>query len=98
MKTPLQQLEEQARLGDKMKSFLKDGAYQILNDEILEPLDRAAFEAFKKVNARDELAVVETQMMSKIIDRIKKTIEEKIALGDYARQELLNYSTPGTDE
>lgn len=94
----LKEIEERARLGDILADFANNGSLAILEDHILKPLDRGAFETFKKVDPSNLAEVMQTQMMSKVIDRIRQEIHSKIEEGKLAKQTLLDYSTQKEDE
>lgn len=83
-------LLELSKIGDDLKNFKDEGGYAMLRKHILNPLEKGAFEAFKNVPAEDINRVMETQMMWKIIDMIRKTIDNKINEGLMAKNQLNN--------
>lgn len=91
----LKRLEEKAHAGDAMRDFLNNGSYDLLNKKILEPMERAAFEVFKKIKADDHIGIVEAQMMSKVINQIRSTIESIIQEGQLAQETIrTSYALP----
>lgn len=81
-------LREKINIGLKLKGIVDGQDYKILEEYVLVPLQISAFETFKKVDANDTLQVVEAQMMSKIIDAIRREVEIKINQGLLAEKQL----------
>lgn len=81
-------LAEKGRLGEKFEAFRASEGYLLLRKQILDVLDRRAFETFKKVVPTEEYEVVQAQMMSKVIDQIEAEIDRIISEGVYSRQLL----------
>ena len=82
------QLSEYSQVGDLMEDFSRNNLPD-LNKYILEPLEKAAFETFKKVDPSDVNAVMQTQMMSKMIDKIRQEISSLIHRGKLAKHQIL---------
>ena len=81
-------LREQVQVGQRLQEVLEGKDFAVLKEHILLPLQVGAFEIFKKVDAKDFARVMETQMMSKMIDTIRKEIEKKINQGRLAEQQM----------
>ncbi len=79
---------EVSRIGDQMEQFKASEHSSNFVQHILEPLDRRAFETFKKVTPTEPYEVVQAQMISKSIDAIKGEIDSLIQLGYLAKQAL----------
>ena len=86
----INRLIEISKIGDDLKNFKEQGGCAVLQKHILTPLEKGAFDAFKNVPAEDTNRVMETQMMWKIIDMIRKTIDIKINEGLMAKNQLNN--------
>lgn len=97
--TEEQRLTEISRISNILAEFKESGGYGTLEEYILKPLERGAFNAFKSVKADDATSVIETQMMAKVIDMIRQTIDNKIQEGRLAMNTLTNLnSTSEGDE
>lgn len=81
-------LREKINIGLKLKTIISGADYKLLEEYVLVPLQISAFETFKKVDAADTIQVIESQMMSKIIDAIRREIEIKINQGLLAEKQL----------
>ena len=81
-------LREQIQVGQRLQEVLEGKDFAMLKEHILLPLQVGAFEIFKKVDAKDTVRVMETQMMSKMIDTIRKEIEKKINQGHLAELQI----------
>jgi hypothetical protein len=88
----MNRLLEISKIGDDLKNFKEEGGYAILQKYILDPFEKEAFEAFQDVIATDVDSVIETQMMGKIVRRIRQAIEIKINEGMLAKSQLKNNS------
>lgn len=84
----LRKLEEKVQVGNWFYDFLHTGPYDLLNKHVLVPMDEGAFEVFKTIKADDHIGIVEAQMMSKVIGRIRTTIEAKINEGRMATETI----------
>jgi len=93
----LQRLEKIARIGDSFENFKASEVYQLIDQYIFQVLDRGAFEAFKKIDPKDEIAIIETQKMSQIIDKIKNEINKKIEEGRLAKHQIM-MSNPNEED
>lgn len=84
-------IQDRAALGKRMEEmWLVYG--EMLDKNLFEPLEVAAFETFKKVNATDTNAIIETQIMSKMLAKIRSRINQIISEG-YEASQILEYST-----
>jgi len=86
----LKQWEEDSLVGDRFKELVGGGWLALLEENIFKPLDREAFEVFKKVSAEDMNGIIESQMMSKVVDLIKGRIQSIIHQGENAKAALIN--------
>lgn len=77
-------------IGDNFRDFRDKGPLDLLEKYVLTPMEKGAFEAFKKVDPSDTVQVMETQKMSQIIDQIRAAIEQKIQEGNLAKEYLRN--------
>ena len=91
-------LRERIAIGQRLQGLLNGEDFKVLHEHILLPLQVGAFEAFKKVPASDTLHVLETQLMSKMIDTIQKEVEIKINQGRLAEEQLKNLPELSGDE
>lgn len=82
-------LEAAARVGEQLEQMVEDPKFQMLLDEVLDPLQKEAFEAFTKLDPSDQSAVTQTQKVNWVVDEIKRRIERKIDQGRQARAQLL---------
>lgn len=83
------QLEKESLIGDKFFDFVEGGWLELLDEYVFRPLDREAFELFKKVPAEDANGIIESQMMSKVVDLIKGRIQTRIHQGQNAKAALI---------
>lgn len=91
-------LREKEYIGRRLRE-IKDGKdFKTVEEYILLPLQISAFEAFKKADAGDAIQIIETQMMSKIIDMIRKEMEIKINSGKLAEQRLKTLTAEADEE
>ncbi|MDP2672060.1 MAG: hypothetical protein Q8O68_00940 [Candidatus Daviesbacteria bacterium] len=91
-------LREKVNIGIKLKEIVSRQDYKTLEEYVLVPLQISAFETFKKVDASDTIQVVEAQMMSKIIDAIRREIEIKINQGMLAEKQLKELEEINTED
>lgn len=89
--------QEESRIADELVNFLHT-AWPTLQTYILDPINAAAFQKFKSVNADDTSAVIATQMVSRSIDLIRDEIQKRITAGLAARDNIRAYSTLNEDE
>jgi hypothetical protein len=87
-----------AESGEKLQSFLETGAFDVLISEVLDPMEKEAFEAFKKLPPNDAISIIQTQKMAQIVDEIKRRVERKISAGLSAKQQIVNDSNPEEGE
>ena len=81
-------LQERAQLSDEFKELTRSRGYALLEQHILEKLYQQAFDTFKKVDPESTTQVIQSQMMGKMIDRIRLEVNRIIDDGDMARQLL----------
>lgn len=81
-------LRERVAVGQRLQEVLNGNDYAVLKEHVLIPLQLSAFEAFKKIDAEDVVKVIETQMMSKILDALQKEVQIKINQGLLAQEQL----------
>jgi len=87
----LVRLEKVSHIGDAMQAFVNgSGGLEVLETYILTPLEKKAFETFKQVNPVMQAEVIQTQMMSKVIDQIRQEIQIKIEEGRLAADSIIN--------
>lgn len=92
----IKELEQRSSVGELLEHFLSSGAYDVLDNHILKPLEHGAFETFTKVNPNEAAEIIQAQMMWKVIQQIRGRIGTAIAEGNLARENL-KHSTQ-TDE
>lgn len=80
-------LTQEAREGDVIRDFQASQFYGPIN-AIFDRLDRAAFETFKKIQPSDTDGIIQAQMMSKVIDQIRRELDRIVRQGDLAREYL----------
>jgi hypothetical protein len=80
--------QEESRVGELFKNYELTGVLDNLEEHLLKPIEDSAFELFKTTPAEQTERVIETQMMGKVIQIIRRTWEQKIQDGVYARQKL----------
>jgi hypothetical protein len=83
-----------AKDGERLESFVETGAFDVLIELVLDPMEKEAFEAFKKIDPSETLEVLQTQKLAQVVAEIKRRVESKIQAGLFARQQLLDDSTP----
>lgn len=91
-------LRERIAVGQRLQQVLNGDDFKTLHEHILLPLQVGAFEAFKKIPASDTVLVLETQLMSKMIDTIQKEVEIKINQGRLAEEQLKALPEMGEQE
>ena len=84
----LKGLEHKSLMGDRLFNMLKTGAWETIENQILKPIEKEAFEAYKKVDPSDLAAVTQAQMMSKIVDIIRARMQGTIDEGKLAKQQI----------
>lgn len=82
-------LELAARIGEQFEALVEDPKFQVLLDEILEPMRKEAFQAFTKLEPTDASGIAQTQKVEWVIEQIKHRVERKIDQGRHARTQLL---------
>lgn len=76
---------EIAQLGEFFEDFVLSKEWTMLTRHIFDVLDMKAFETFKKIDPADTTGIMQAQMMSKMIDEIKKEISKLVEQGRLAR-------------
>lgn len=94
----LQRLTEMATLSDDFKGIMQSRAYDLINTHVFDRMYQRAFETFKKVKADDTTAIIETQMIGKVIELVRREFEIIVAEGDAARVHLANINNGGINE
>lgn len=89
-------LEEKAHLGDKMVMYKEDG-FNFLDDYVLKDMESEVFASFAKIDPSDTGQVTELQKILFAIARIRKKIDDVIAMGIVAREELRALNEPEVD-
>lgn len=87
-----------AHSGEKLEAFVASGSFDVLIDEVLDPMERESFEAFKKIDPTNSIEVLQTQKMAQIVGEIKRRVEKKIEAGLMARKLILENSTQEGEE
>jgi hypothetical protein len=88
----LKQAEEKSRLGDKFRDFEANGVIATLEDHIFKPFEQVAFEEFKKVDPANTAQVIWAQMMSSVVDEMRRKIDSIISEGQKAKEDIKNYN------
>lgn len=83
-----------AQDGERLERLVESGAFDVLLELILDPMERESFEAFKKIDPSQMVEILQTQKMAQVVTEIKRRVESKIQSGLHARQQLLDDSTP----
>ncbi|MDI6788311.1 MAG: hypothetical protein QME51_08065 [Planctomycetota bacterium] len=91
-------LRERIDIGRKLQTALNGEDFKMLNEHILLPLQIGAFEAFKKIPADAPVLILEAQLMSKMIDTIRREVEIKINQGRLAEEQLKALPEMGEQE
>lgn len=89
----LREQERVARSGEKLEAFVETGAFDVLISEVLDPMEREAFEVFKKLSPNDPIEIIQAQKMAQIVSEIKRRVEKKIQQGLEARKQIIENST-----
>jgi predicted RecB family nuclease len=84
----INELYERSQLSDNFKELKNSRNFSLYEQHVLDKLYKGAFEAFTNVNPQNEVEVIQTQMMGKIINRIRQEIDKIIDDGTMARQLL----------
>ena len=84
----LKQAEHKSLMGDRFFNMLKTGTWETIENQILKPIEKEAFEVYKKVDPSDLAAVTQAQMMSKIVDTIRAKMQSTIDEGKLAKQQI----------
>lgn len=94
----LKEQEGIALIGNALEDLTRTEGFKVFIEHVLEPMDRAAFETFKKVPAEETTSVLQTQIISKVINGIRADIDKKIQAGRLARDTLINSTQEEEDE
>lgn len=81
-------LRKESENGDRMQEFIASPHYNTLMELVIEPLEKGAFNAFKKVNPEKFMEVAQTQIMAKIVDKIVSEMHSIIQRGEHAKATL----------
>lgn len=96
-KTPKGELIDTDMIGGKFEAFLRE-SYPLLDEHILTKIESEAWDTFKKIPADDVVGIIEAQMMSKIVDKIRAEIDRLIKRGQEARQRLKDSTLSDEEE
>jgi hypothetical protein len=80
---------DMVRIGARMTSLVTCDQYKDLKAYVLDPMRKAAFDAFKKLDPADVNGIIQTQKIGQVIDQIEKQIETLIMHGRVAKDALL---------
>lgn len=89
----LREHQDIAMAGDALQRVISSGAMETLEREIFEPMERDAFEVFKKIAPDNTLEILQAQKISQVIQEIRRRINKKIDMANEARQSILENST-----
>ena len=81
-----------AKRGETLESLVTSQHFQVLLDEILEPMYQEAFKTWTKINPENFSEICQAQKMGQLIEEIKIRVERKITAGRAARQQLIDLS------
>lgn len=86
---------KESELGDKLKEFYTSGQYDILNREVLEPLEREAFNTIKnpEFDPSNQSQVYQLRALCQSIDLIRQRIQNTISNGVAAKIKISEYNT-----
>lgn len=87
-------LENRAHYSDRLRDAMRNGVI----DEILEDINKQAYEAFKNVDPNDSKLLIETQQMGQIVDTLRKHIRSKLEEGRLAQEQIKNFQQEKEDE
>lgn len=79
-----------ARQGESLEALVTGQHFQVLLDEILDPMYQEAFKTWTKINPENFSEVCQAQKMGQLIEEIKMRVERKITAGRVARQQLID--------
>ncbi len=79
-----QQYEEQATRGNRMAEFRDSEGYREFKALILDVIREEAFAIFDTVEASDQVGIIGSQQMKKVVDRIESKIDGFIQEGRLA--------------
>ena len=81
--------QEQSRIGDALTDFMAMG-YPALKEHVLDPMYLAAFKQFQRIPPDNTSAIIETQMIGKVLDMILTQINARITQGVAAKDHLIH--------
>lgn len=84
---------ERSKIGEAMENLEANPDFAVFKEQVLENIHKGAFEAFKKVDPSDSVAVIETQQMGKVVDIIYSTMNDLVEEGRVIRHNL-KHSNP----
>ena len=89
-KDEVQRLEKKARAGERLESMWKDGAYAIINEEILVPFETEIVNCLKNPNfdIENKGQLYQFQASLKAINQIRERWERRIKEGVDARIQI----------
>ena len=86
---------KESERGDKLNDFYKNGHYETINREVLEPLELAAFQTIKnpEFDPSNINQVYQLRALCQIIDQIRGKIEQIISDGRAAKIKISEYNS-----
>lgn len=87
-----------AKEAERLESVVHNGSFDILIELIFDPMEKEAFEVFKKIDPNATMEIVQAQKMAQIIAEIKRRVESKILEGNLVRQQLIEESNSTPQE
>lgn len=82
------ELQKCVEAGEKFKELENNQIYQLIEDRVLKPLERASFQSFGNVMATDTQAIINCQIRKKAVDLFREQWRVVINEGTVARQKL----------
>lgn len=86
----LAKYEKESRLGEAIENLMRNPDFDVFVKEILDPMEIKAFEDFKTLDPEDHISVMEAQMGSKVVDKIRTLMSTTIHIGRAARAAIID--------
>ncbi len=77
-----------AKRGEILEALVVGQHFQILIDEILDPMYQESFKTWTKISPDNFSEICQAQKVGQVIEEIKTRVERKITAGQMARQQL----------
>lgn len=74
--------------GETLEALVVGHHFQVLLDEILEPMYQESFKTWTKISPDNFSEICQAQKVGQVIEEIKLRVERKIVAGQMARQQL----------